>query len=339
MLRGFAPLRDNLSIFQNHYMRFKFSLLFFFSLPICAIAQETAVNPRPMTMEEYEKAKQFTVKDLDNDTYVKIDNNYVLDRYEMRKPYFVKGDDNLKKRIDLYKLVAKEGLQELGLMIFYTTEKGNIYKACMPNFTADGKVWEKYFEDIHAIDRTEKNFVLKLSYILSKEMGFQLYKSLNAGKDLSEEAAHYGNDICFTGNQEVSMDGGVKKFIQDIQPGDRVITVDPATQQQTVVTVKTLVVHEEKNYAVTRLRLSAGGSTRIIEVTPNHPMQTQNGTRNAGSLSIDDQLYCFDANTSGYVLYRLIEKSEFAKGKQKVYNIETDKGATLVVNDVMVLRK
>src|SRR5687767_5693858 len=148
----------------------------------------------------------------------------------MRKPYFVTGDDNIKKRIDLYKVVAKDNLQELGLMIFYTTEKGTVYKACMPNFTADGKVWERYFEDIHAIDRTEKNFVLKLSYILSKEMGFQLYKSLNAGKDLSEEAAHYGNDICFTGNQEVSMAGGEKKLIQDIQPGDKVITIDPATQ-------------------------------------------------------------------------------------------------------------
>lgn len=297
------------------------------------------MNPRPMTMEEYEKAKQFSVKDLDNDTYVKIDNSYILDRYEMRKPYFVKGDDNLKKRIDLYKLVAKEGLQELGLMIYYTTESGKVYSALMPNFTADGKVWERYFEDIHAIDRTEKNFVLKLSYILSKEMGFQLYKSLNAGKDLSEEAAHYGNDICFTGNQEVSMADGATKFIQDIQPGDRVVTVDPATQQTTVVTVKNLVVHEEKNYAITKLTLSAFGNTRTIEVTPNHPMHTEKGKRNAGSLSIDDQLYCFDASRSACVLYRLVEKTEFAKGKQKVYNIETDKGTTLVVNKVMVLRK
>jgi hypothetical protein len=316
----------------------RFFLILLVCCPLLAAAQEK-VNPRPMTMEEYEKTKQFTVKDMDNDTYVKIDNSYILDRYEMRKPYFVKGDDNAKKRVDLYKLVAKEGLQELGLMIFYTTETGQVYKACMPNFTADGKVWERYFEDIHAIDRTEKNFVLKLSYILSKEMGFQLYKSLNAGKDLSEEAAHYGNDICFTGNQEVSMADGVKKLIQDIQPGDRVITVDPVTQASTTVTVKNLVVHEEKNYAVTRLTLNANGEKRVIEVTPNHPMYTSNGTRNAGALSVDDVLYCYDAKQGKYISYRLVEKSEFAKGKQKVYNIETDKGTTLVVNDVMVLQK
>lgn len=321
-------------------MRLKWLLLFSVAFPMRIVAQQKLVNPRPITMEEYEKAKQFTVKDLDNDTYVKIDNAYILDRYEMRKPYFVTGDDNAKKRIDLYKLIAREGLQELGLLIFYTTEKGTQYKACLPNFTADGKVWERYFEDIHAIDRTEKNFVLKLSYILSKEMGFQLYKSLNRDKDLGEESAHYGNDICFTGNQEVFMDGGIKKFIQDIQPGDRVIAVDPATRESKVVTVKSLVVHEAKNYAVTKLTLHAEGKeNRILEVTPNHPMYTATGTRTAGSLLAGDQLYCYDTKTASWILYKVVEKTEYAGGKQRVYNIETDTGSTLVVNDVMVLQK
>jgi hypothetical protein len=320
-------------------MRIRSLLVLLAGLPFFAIAQEKLVNPRPMTMDEYEKAKQFAVKDLDNDTYVKIDNSYVLDRYEMRKPYFVKGDDNAKKRIDLYKVVAKEGLQELGLMIFYTTETGNLFKACMPNFTADAKVWERYFEDIHSIDRTEKNFVLKLSYILSKEMGFQLYKSLNRDKDLSEEAAHYGNDICFTGNQEVSMAGGAKKLIQEIQPGDRVIALDPATREPMEVTVKKLVVHEEKNYAVTKLTLAHNQDRLVLEVTPNHPMQTLNGKQHAGSLQIGELLSCYNAREGGFMMYTLVEKTEYAKGKQKVYNIETDKGATLVVNDVMVLQK
>lgn len=320
-------------------MRLQLLLLLLISSPACLLAQENPVNPRPMTMEEYEKAKQFAVKDLDNDTYVKIDNAYILDRYEMRKPYFITGDDKVKKRIDLYKVVAKEGLQELGLMIFYTTEKGNVYKACMPNFTADGKVWEKYFEDIHAIDRTEKNFVLKLSYILSKEMGYQLYKSLNAGKDLSEEAAHYGNDICFTGNQAVFMAGGATKMIQDIAPGDRVMTVDPLTRKSMVVTVKKLVVHEEKNYAIVRLTMRHNDKLRVIELTPNHPMHTADGQKKAGHLSIGDILFVYDAAEKNHGLFTLTEKTEFARGRQKVYNIETDNGATLVVNDIIVLQK
>lgn len=321
-------------------MRLQLLLLLLISLPLCLVAQDAPVNPRPMTMDEYEKAKQFAVKDLDKDTYVKIDNAYILDRYEMRKPYFITGDDNVKKRIDLYKVVAKDGLQELGLMIFYTTEKGTVYKACMPNFTADGKVWEKYFEDVHAIDRTEKNFVLKLSYILSKEMGFQLYKSINAGKDLSEEAAHYGNDICFTGNQSVFMAGGATKLIQDVEPGDRVMTVDPVTKQSMVVRVKKLIIHEEKNYAIVRLTLRHNEKVRVIELTPNHPMQTLfDGEKKAGNLSIGDILPVYDATDKKSDMFSLVEKTEYARGRQKVYNIETDKGATLVVNDVVVLMK
>jgi hypothetical protein len=79
----------------------------------------------------------------------------VLDRYESRKPYFITGSDGLKKRIDLYKLIAKEGMQEIGLMVFYTNEKGKLYKALVPDFTADAKVWEQYFQDIDNINKVE----------------------------------------------------------------------------------------------------------------------------------------------------------------------------------------
>ncbi len=172
-------------------------IFLFFVLIGCMRFAEAQQATRPLTMAEYQKAKSFAIKDLDTETYVKFENAYILDRYEARKPYFITGDDGLKKRMDLYKLLSKEGMQELGTMVFYTNEKGKQYKAVLPNFTADGKVWEKYFEDIHAIDKEEKNFVLKLSYILSKELSFQQYKALNQGKDLKAESATYGNDICF----------------------------------------------------------------------------------------------------------------------------------------------
>src|SRR5688572_17943993 len=129
-----------------------------------------AQNAKGITPEEYAKAKTFTIKDLDNDTYVKFDNNkYVLDRYEGRKPYIITGNDSLKKRIDLYSLLNKADQKELGTIIYYTNEKGKLYTVCLPNAFADKKVWETYFEDIHAIDKEEPNFVLKLSYVLSKE--------------------------------------------------------------------------------------------------------------------------------------------------------------------------
>jgi hypothetical protein len=122
------------------------------ALLVLILQQTNAQAPKGLTIAEYDKAKTFVIKDLDNDTYVKFDNNtYVLDRYEGKKPYFITGDDSLKKRIDLYTLLLKADAKELGTVIYYTNEKGKQYTVCLPNVAADRAVWEKYFEDIHAI--------------------------------------------------------------------------------------------------------------------------------------------------------------------------------------------
>lgn len=320
----------------------------FFIVACGPMAFSQDVNPRPITMEEYDKAKTFDVQDLDNDTYIKFENTYILDRYEMRKPYFITGDDGLKKRIDLYKLIAKNGLQELGLMIFYTNENGKLYKALLPNFTADPKVWEKYFEDIHTIDKEEKNFVLKLSYVLSKEVSFQQYKFINQGKDLSKESATYGNNICFPGDQEVTMSNGTKKYLREITAGDEVQTFDPISRQHSVMKVKSLIEHESSNYAITRLILLSETiqsqneillQTRVIEATPNHPMRTDYGTMKIGEVNLGESILCYDEASGEMRKFIVFDKTEYAGGYQKVYNIEASDGETFLMNDVMVLQK
>jgi len=305
-----------------------------------------------MTMEEYEKAKSYIVKDLDKDTYIKFGTDYVLDRYEMRKPYIITGDDGLKKRIDLYKLISKDGMQELGTQIFYTNEKGKQFVAIQPNFTSSPKVWEKYFEDIHAIDKVEKNFVLKLSYILSKEMSFQLYKSMNSGKDMKEEAGTYGTDICFPGSQTVAMADGSSRLLREIKTGDKVITIDPQTKKEVVAAVSKLISHEAKNYAITTLLVVNAqesvtkGSVNVIlhaktiEATPNHPMLTsENVKKKMGDILIGESVICANSITKEFEHYQVINKIEKAAGIQKVYNMELDKGTTAVLNEVMVLQK
>lgn len=327
-------------------------IICFFLIASLFTAQATpADESRALTLAEYQKAKTFTVKDLDNETYVKIDNAFILDRYEARKPYFITGDDGLKKRIDLYKLIAKEGMQELGLMVFYTNEKGKLYKALLPSFKTEPKVWEQYFEDIHAIDKEEKNFVLKLSYILSKEVAFQQYKGLNQGKDMKVESATYGNDICFPGTQLVAMANGQKKYLKDVLPGDEVLTVDPATKKTTMVLVNELKSHEAKNYALTHLVVvsareltSSFGkdirlNSKIIEATPNHPMLTESGNRKMGEIKIGEKVMCLDSQTGNYESFTVLQKYDYAGGVQKVYNIEANGGSTFMMNDVMVMQK
>lgn len=314
-------------------------------------AQQKTVNPRPLTLEEYTKAKTYTITDLDNQTYVKFDNAYVLDRYESRKPYFIKGSDSLKKRIDLYKLVAREGLQEIGLMIFYTSETGKRFQALMPDFTAAPKVWAQYFQDIDDINKEEPNFILKLSYVLSKELSFQQFRLLNGGKDMKEEAATYGNHICFPGDEEVTMSNGATKMLKDVKSGDEINTVDPVTHITYAAKVKGLTVHAAKNYALTQLVLVQAKETntpgglnitllaKILKATPNHPMLTKQGNCKIGDITIGQQVLCLNDKNGKYETYTVLQKKEHAEGPQNVYNIVAEKGSTLLINGVMVMQK
>lgn len=313
-------------------------------------AQTEAVNPRPITLVEYELAKTFEVEDLDNDTYIKFENKYILDRYEMRKPIYITGDNGQRKRIDIYKLIAREGLQELGLMIFYTTEKGVLYKALVPNFTADGNVWERYFEDIHAIDKTEENFVLKLSYVLSRELSYQIYKGLNEGEVMDEHAT-YGSDICFPGNQLVKLANGEFKSLKEIVAGDHIVTVDPVTHANSVVEVENLVIHKPENYAITVLTLFKVERTKSdsaleinlgikeLRATPNHPMLTSKGHKEIGQIGTDEEVLSWNETRQEYESFYVFNTREITEGIQPVYSLEANAGTTLIINGVLVMQK
>jgi regulator of RNase E activity RraB len=306
---------------------------------------------RPIRTEEYEKAKTFTVKDLDNDTYVKFNNAYVLDRYEMRKPYIITGDDGLKKRMDLYRLVAKDSMLDIATVIFYTNEKGTLYTAVLPLFNSNPDIWNKYFEDIHAIDKVEKNYVLKLSYVLSREFSFQLYKSMNAGKDVKAEAGTYGTDICFPGDEEVTLANGSKKVLKNILPGDQIISLNAATHTTSIMKVKELVVHQPANYAITQLlavHIVADDtkeahivniSGKVLQATPNHPVQTSAGKKKIGEVNDGEELLCIDEKSQQVLTYVVVNKTEKANGMQAVYNIVAEGEGTFMMNNIMVLQK
>jgi hypothetical protein len=349
--------------YLNIHMRLKLLLVCLLAAGTGVVrAQDTGVRAdtagvRALTMDEYEKAKTFVVGDPDKDTYVKFDNTYILDHNGFGKPYFITGDDGKRKRIDLYKLILKEGRVELGTIIYYKTENGKRYTACMPGFKADPKVWRKYFEDIHAIEKEEPFFVMKLSYVLSEELGFQLYRAANGQQGTAVnrgEAGTYGNDICFPGEMRVSMGDGSSKLLSAVRPGDEVVTVDPVTNVRRAVVVKELTVHAVKNYAITRLMLvsaARGGealglvagdrevrlSSRVLEATPNHPMVTAAGEKKAGELVVGDKVWCADG--TGYRAFTVWDKTEGAGGMQRVYNVVAAEGSTLIMNGVMVRQK
>ncbi|GAB5408448.1 MAG: hypothetical protein BalsKO_08130 [Balneolaceae bacterium] len=309
-----------------------------------------AQDSRAITMEEYELAQSFEVEDLDNDTYIKFNNKYILDRYEYRDPIFITGDDGNRKRVDLYKLVAREGLIDLGVMVFFTTEVGTLYKALIPNFEAGSEVWEAYFEDIHSIDKEEENFVLKLSYVLSREFSFQMLKG--AGVELPEdEGATYGSDICFPGDQLVSLADGSEKSLREIEIGDKVITLDPSTKFESVVEVSKLVKHTPENYAITTLvlineqRIESKSEieflikTKELKATPNHPMLTSLGNKKMGDIQKGEEVLSWDEESGQYKSYIVYQTKEYGEGIQPVYSIEAKGGNPLLMNGVVVKQK
>ncbi|MDP4260399.1 MAG: Hint domain-containing protein [Bacteroidota bacterium] len=331
---------------------FRMGLVIALSCAAQAAVAQKDTTARTLSMSEYEHAKTLAIPDLDKDSYMKFENTYILDRNDYGKPYFITGDDGLRKRIDLYKLILKEGRTELGTVIYYTSETGRRYTACLPGFRADAKVWGKYFEDIHAIDREEKNFVLKLSYVLSKELGFQLYHASAAaqGKDLSKEreSGTYGNDICFPGDRLVTLSNGQARPISEIRAGDVILGVDPRTQATTMTTVTGVTVHEVKNYAITSLLLLSAEErptthditlhARRLESTPNHPMLTLAGPKRAGNVQEGDLMMGRDDRGAMH-RYRVWVKTESADGARPVYNIVTGEGGALLIDGVVVSQK
>ena len=326
-------------------------MLFLLISPILLFGQSGGDAPRPITMEEYELAKTFEVSDLDSDTYVKVGGgDYILDRYELRRPIYITGDDGVQKRVDIYKLVEHENLVELGVLFFYTNENNEVFKSLLPNYTADGEVWEQYFEDIHAIDEQEKNYVLKLSYVLSRELSFQMFKNMQ-GDEFLEEDATYGSDICFPGDQLVELTDGRQKQMKDLIPGDQILTHDPATNSQKVTAIDELVAHEPSNYAITKLTLMhssrselAGGtfvelSIKELKATPNHPMTTSEGDMEIGLIKPGDEILGWNAKDNSYRSYTVLNTIEITEGIQPVYSVKALDESPIKVNGVLVRQK
>ncbi len=182
-------------------------------------------------------------------------------------------------------------------------------------------------------------------------MSFQQYKLLNGGKDMKEESATYGNDICFPGDEMVTMANGSTKMLKTVKSGDEVITIDPATSKSSVVKVKELTTHDAKNYALTRLVLvsadvkntNAGQlislNAKVLQATPNHPMLTKQGNLKMGQIARGQEVLCLNEQTGKYETFTVLQKTEQGGGVQKVYNIVADGGSTLLMNGVMVLQK
>jgi hypothetical protein len=313
-----------------------------------ALAQDGSL--RGMTQEEYELAKTATVENPNEDTYVKIGTgDYVLDRYEMKQPYSITGDSGIKKRLDIYKMVERKSMADLGLVVFFTnTEANETFNLVIPNLATKGEVWNMYFDDIHQHDREEGDVALKMSYVLSKEVAYLMQK--NSGGDMSameQDNADY--DFCFAADALVTMADGFEKAIKDVEPGDQILAyadgkISPVKvegvniHRKTSIALAKAVLFPQENITASVTDVQASeGMTELI-ATANHPVMTQEGIKTMGELKSGDSLYKYDAQTQTTCIYQVHFVSNAYAEVAEVYSLEVD-GETYLVNKLVVMEK
>lgn len=306
-------------------------------------------TPRGMTQAEYELAKTTEVEDLDNDTYVKVgEGDYVLDRYEMKQPYFITGDSGIKKRLDIYKMMDRESMSELGLVVYFTdTEADETFNLVIPNLATKGDVWNMYFDDIHQHDREEGDVALKMSYVLSKEVAYLMQKS--SGVDMSamdQDNADY--DFCFAADALVSMADGSQKPISDVKLGDIVLSLQQGISRS--VQVEGIDIHQKAEITLSKVVLfpleeltaslegaEVSGAKELV-ATANHPVLTTEGKKALGELQPGDVLLKYDAQSGTTIEYQVHFVAPAFDKVNQVYNLDVE-GDSYLVNDIVVLEK
>ncbi|MBD0260429.1 MAG: hypothetical protein ICV83_32330, partial [Cytophagales bacterium] len=253
-------------------------------------AQEKA---RGLTLEEYKKAKAFTVNDLDNDTYVKFDNAYVLDRYEMRPPYVFKYSDGIERRIYLYRLLDNKTKASLGMTaIYFTPGDGKKMHVCIPNPQAEKAVWAQYIDDLKEHTAAEKGFGSAFAYVTSRELAALVGGGTGA---TAVSAGKTDFDVCFPAFARVTLADGTEKAIADVRPGDRVASYDAVTGTLQTAVVQAVQVHDRQPYLVQSVVLTTTdlfasreghrpGTQLVLQATPNHPVWTPTGAVPLGKL-------------------------------------------------------
>lgn len=283
-----------------------------------------------MTMEQYTLATDAVINDLDKDTYVKLNNDYVLDRYQMKPAYYIAGSNETKNRVDLYSFIKRAEMEMVGLLMIYTNQNtGDQKRLCLP-LSAEKEVWAKYYDDLKYGSQDDPAFGFAIGSVVSRELS-NLLKSGGEMEDYAVESSDY--DICFTGDTPILMADQSIKPINEVEEGD---WVSSAKGQQLV---SSRVESVESHFGIYQFvsimvqpenQLYAGNGEGLYLIsltgTKNHPIHTVNGLVPIEELKVGDRVVLEDNNvlSSGEV----IQLKTFSR-ESKVYNITTESGSYL----------
>lgn len=323
---------------------FVYVSLFFLSSE--TLAQEAKPESRSLTLEEFTKVKSFIPKNLDQDTYVKFENAYILDRYQMKPPYVFKYSDGIERKIYLYKLIDNKTKKELGIVAFYhTPANSKTISLCIPTPGAPKEVWARYIDDLKEYGAQENGLLSAFSYVMSREMSAMFASGGGQAAPVAGSATDY--DVCFPEEVLVRMADGSEKQIKEVHAGDEVAAFNAETGTLQATRVKEVHIHAEKNYPITSVLLISNEPTAslnaympsvVLEATPNHPVFTSQGRKTMETLQQGEYLYQYNSANGTFIKYEVMQVVTEARQVKKVYNLVTDK-QNFLINNTVVLDK
>ena len=317
-------------------------MLFFLIGLVSFIQAQDDMEYKGMSLEEYKKLKSVEIKNLEKDSYLKLDEGFILDREN--PPYTFKFSDNILRKIYVFKIFETEDLKSLGLLAVFTSSEGD--KALtlpIPNSKAVKEAWGLYIDDIKDYEKISANFATCLAFMLTKE-------GQNVSQGDEEASGEEEYEYCFPANAQVMMADGTNKAIADIQEGDMIFTTK-ADQIDSWKTgeVEQVVIHQKPQQKILRLVLSPeytlsasikeiNISEKYLEATPNHPVLTQRGRMAIEEVQVNDLLYQYNSMTKELIPFKVLQVIADYQEVDQVYNLKIE-GDIYLINNLAVYEK
>lgn len=246
--------------------------------------------------------------------------------------------------------------------------KAYIYDASRFDFSKDpiGKIRGDLEVELQKVGKTysdikefamyacDKGMVQEVVLQLAESAYIERTQEYKPGKGLalyfSDQNSYLGNaeftlETCFPAEAQVTLADGSSKSIATIQPEDKLLGMyaDGTLSVQNQVLATNI---HSGNYPLLALRFEPVSvnfaSAHSIQMpvyelvcTPNHPVKTTEGVKQASALQAGDQVYLYDATTQQITMATLVDSQKSVEKATCVYNLKTQTG-NYWVNGVLV---
>ncbi|WP_020528194.1 Hint domain-containing protein [Flexithrix dorotheae] len=319
------------------YLKIKYwtTAAIFFLFPMLIQAQDEGTT-KGMTEEDFKTIKTLKIKNLEKDTYVKFDEGYVLDRYELKKPYAFNFADGKERKVYLYNVYETEEMNTIGFLAIYSNaDDGKTYNICIPGVGADKACWGLFIDELKYRGEEEAGLLPTVAFAFSKELSNLLYAMEN-GMEAAEVSAEEEYEYCFPETALVTMADGSQKTIDKVNIGEEVLMLDRKLKEVTTTKITGIDIHQRVEIQIGTLyflphHLMSSSSVHLSEIfelraTLNHPVITTDGIKPLGKIKSGDEIFYWSQNDQKLMKYQVFHILKNGQKVTKVYNLKTEGG-------------